>query len=187
MTPLDGIALDKLFLNAKRTVPRSEEVMVAQKLKEEATKIIEAILSRESPSMFQRSLGYLQSFHKRANAKTRAAKEQIHGEPIVFNLPYDIMESIWSQISLIDRLQCTQVCKVWRTQLLDSAVMWGDVSECNVRDLKPYNINGKDIRQVNLERDPEAIEFLLALKCSNIQSSKCYFFNLYMHRFIHIQ
>ncbi|KAI8150374.1 hypothetical protein BJV82DRAFT_662454 [Fennellomyces sp. T-0311] len=117
--------------------------------------------------MFQRSLCYVQSFHKQAKGKDL---QQSNATPIIFNLPYDILEIIWSPLTLSERLQCIQVCKTWRSQLLGSPFMWSELRGDFNRGLIGYNISGKDVRRVNLKHGPDGIDFLLHLQCSKIES-----------------
>ncbi|KAI8150375.1 hypothetical protein BJV82DRAFT_18630 [Fennellomyces sp. T-0311] len=121
-------------------------------------------------TMLRQSLGYLRIFHKRPKEKNQDSERVSNATPIIFNLPYDIMESVWLYLPMVDRLKCTQVCQLWRSQLLGSTVMWSEISGNISHCLKPYKINGSDIHQVDLERDPDGIDFLLNLKCSNLQS-----------------
>ncbi|KAI8150376.1 hypothetical protein BJV82DRAFT_18641 [Fennellomyces sp. T-0311] len=126
----------------------------------------------QSITMLQRSLGHLPPLRKRAFEKRRASKREsgIHVVPLVFKLPHDILEIVWSLLTLSERLKCIQVCKTWRSQLLGSPVMWSELSGNLDRRLKRYNIRGNDIRRVNLNSDPNGIDFLLDMKCANIQS-----------------
>ncbi|KAI9268856.1 hypothetical protein BDA99DRAFT_570099 [Phascolomyces articulosus] len=87
--------------------------------------------------------------------------------------PYEIINHIIAQLSLHNRLQCTQVCKTWRSLLLSSSSMWADISSCSniARNLAQYEINGKDIQKVKLlEDNPNDAEFLLQKQASSIRS-----------------
>ncbi|KAI8150336.1 hypothetical protein BJV82DRAFT_586797 [Fennellomyces sp. T-0311] len=95
-----------------------------------------------------------------------------NGDPFVSKLPYDIIELIWANLTLRERIRCTRVCTIWRSLLLNSNVLWSEIADCNIRrDLIRYEINGKQVRRVDLEsQNTYAIHFLIRLACTNIHT-----------------
>ena len=90
-------------------------------------------------------------------------------------LPYDVAVTILSELTLQDRVRCTQVCQTWHPFFRSSLIMWRDVSGCCKHiqfDLERYQINRKDVHHVDLKHQPPySVSFLLRLGCSNIRSS----------------
>lgn len=82
-------------------------------------------------------------------------------------LPYDILSHILSQLPIVDRIRCTQVCKGWRETLLNWHDLWATmdlkyVSRYCYLDFITQK-NGRHVRELYFDSWYDQVIFLLLL------------------------